>query len=204
MSEFLIFAKGAVLGFSIAAPVGPIGVLCIRRTLAHGALTGFVSGLGTAAADALYGCIAAFGLTAVSSWLLSGQFALRLFGGLFLLYLGITTFRARPASTAAKADGKGLAGAFASAFVLTLTNPMTILSFAAVLAGLGLGSFSGDFRLAGIMVAGVFFGSLAWWWLLSGIVSRMRSTFDAQRMKWVNQISGTIIIGFGMWSLLSI
>ncbi|MBP2630203.1 MAG: Lysine exporter protein [Firmicutes bacterium] len=196
--------KGIILGFSIAAPVGPIGVLCIRRTLAKGMLNGFLSGVGTATADAMYGCIAAFGVTVVAAFLIDNQFYLRLVGGLFLLYLGYTTFRSIPAETAAKAGDQDLLGAYTSAFFLTLTNPMTIMSFAAVFAGLGIGETGGNYMLVGLVVFGVFIGSMFWWLLLSGIVNVFRTTFDARRLKYVNQFSGFIIAGFGLLSLLTI
>jgi threonine/homoserine/homoserine lactone efflux protein len=127
--------QGILIGLSIAAPVGPIGVLCIRRTLSEGRGTGFVSGLGAATADAIYGCVAGFGLTFISDILVSQQTWFRLVGGLFLCYLGIRNFLARPVERAASVGGQGLAGAYASTFILTLTNPMTILSFAAIFAG---------------------------------------------------------------------
>src|SRR6266566_8617346 len=133
------FLRGVAIGFSIAAPVGPIGVLCIRRTLAEGRGCGFASGLGAATADAVYGCVAGFGLTSVSNLLVSQQTWLRLIGGLFLCYLGVKSFFARQARSAAASKSGALTGAYASTFLLTLTNPMTILSFAAVFAGLGLG-----------------------------------------------------------------
>ena len=151
--------RGLIIGFSIAAPVGPIGVLCIRRTLAAGRASGLVSGLGAATADAIYGCIAGFGLTFISSILISQQVWLRLIGGVFLCYLGLKTFLARPAQQAALAGGNGLVGAYASTFFLTLTNPMTILSFAAIFAGLGVTSASGNYVSAGVLVLGVFIGS---------------------------------------------
>lgn len=202
--ELFLFVKGLVLGFSIAAPVGPIGVLCIRRTLAKGLLTGFMSGLGTATADALYGCIAAFGITAISGFLVGNQFYLRLLGGLFLLYLGYTTFRSIPSEVAAKIGNKGLTGAYVSAFFLTMTNPMTILSFAAIFAGLGVGTIGGDHILAGWLVLGVFIGSMLWWLLLSGMVSVLRLKFDQKRLTWINRFSGVTIAGFGLLSLLTI
>src|SRR3970040_603046 len=134
--------RGLVIGFSIAAPVGPIGVLCIRRTLTEGRIAGFVSGLGAATADAFYGAIAGFGLTFISSFLIDQQFWLRLAGGFFLLYLGVKTFRSSPPDNAALQDRSGIFGAYASTLVLTLTNPMTILSFAIIFAGLGLATAS--------------------------------------------------------------
>lgn len=202
--ELIFFMKGIILGFSIAAPVGPIGVLCIRRTLAKGMLNGFLSGAGTATADAMYGCIAAFGVSVVATFLIDNQFYLRLVGGLFLLYLGYTTFRSIPVETAAKVGDQDLLGAYTSAFFLTLTNPMTIMSFAAVFAGLGIGETGGKYMLAGLVVFGVFIGSMFWWLLLSGIVNVFRTTFDARRLKYVNQFSGFIIAGFGFLSLLTI
>src|SRR5690242_13032805 len=140
MSGFVLgyWLRGLLLGFSIAAPVGPIGVLCIRRTLADGRVVGFVSGLGAATADAFYGAVAGFGLTVISALLIEQRFWLRLIGGGFLLYLGVRTVLARPAERAASAGGKGLAGAYGSTLFLTLTNPLTILSFAAIFAGLGV------------------------------------------------------------------
>lgn len=196
--------KGILLGFSIAAPVGPIGVLCIRRTLADGRVSGFVSGLGAATADALYGSIAAFGLTFISGFMISQQAWLRLLGGAFLLYLGMRTWLARTAQVAASAKGDGLAGAYASTLFLTLTNPLTIISFAAMFAGLGIASGSRDYASAAALVAGVFLGSASWWFLLSGGVSLFRSRFNLLTLNWVNRISGAIILGFGLLALVSV
>jgi threonine/homoserine/homoserine lactone efflux protein len=194
--------RGLIIGFSIAAPVGPIGVLCIRRTLAEGRASGLVSGLGAATADAIYGCIAGCGLTFISGVLIRQQAGLRLVGGAFLLYLGLKTFLASPAEQAASAEGKGLVGAYASTCFLTLANPLTILSFAAVFAGLGVGSASGHYVSAGILVSGVFIGSALWWLILSGGVGMFRTAFTPHRLRWVNRISGLIIIGFGLFALL--
>ena len=196
--------RGLVIGFSIAAPVGPIGVLCIRRTLAEGRVSGLVSGLGAATADAIYGCIAGFGLTFISSILVSQQVWPRLIGGVFLCYLGLKTFVARPAEEAASAEGRGLIGAYVSTFFLTLTNPMTILSFAVIFAGLGLGSASGNYISAGLLILGVFIGSGLWWLMLSGGVGLFRTRFNLQGLRWVNRISGIIITGFGLIALLSV
>ena len=202
MEFLLIFLKGLVLGFSIAAPVGPIGVLCIRRTLAGGLQQGLVSGLGAAAADAVYGCVAAFGLTAVSALLLDYNDWLRLLGGAFLLFLGVQTLRTIPASQPAALQQKsGVTAAFTSTFFLTLTNPMTILSFAAIFAGLGVGAASGGFAQAALLVAGVFSGSLLWWLFLSAAVSRLKDRATPERMIWVNRVSGLVIVAFGLVSL---
>lgn len=198
-----LLLKGLILGFSIAAPVGPIGVLTIRRTLAGGFACGLASGVGTAVADALYGLIAAFGLTAVTSLLVDLQPYLRLGGGLFLCYLGWAAFRAEPASVAASARGESLWAASASAFALTLTNPMTILSFAAVFAGLGLAGDAG-YSGAAVTVLGVFTGSLLWWLMLSGGVTLLRARFDHRRLRTVNRLSGLVIFAFGAACLISL
>jgi threonine/homoserine/homoserine lactone efflux protein len=196
------FVQGLVIGFSIAAPVGPIGVLCIRRSLADGRLIGFATGLGAATADAAYGCIAGFGLTAVSDFLVGQRFWLGVLGGLFLCYLGVTTFLARPAEDRETPRTTGPLMAYLSAVALTVTNPATILSFAAVFAGLGLAQKS-DYGAASRLVAGVFLGSAIWWLILSGSVGFVRSRTDRNWMRAVNRISGAIIFGFGIYSLLT-
>lgn len=196
-----LFFRGLLIGFSIAAPVGPIGVLCIRRTLADGRVSGLMSGLGAATADALYGCVAGFGLTFISGVLIDQQTWLRLFGGLFLCYLGIRTLLSMPAEQEAKVRGTGLFGSYASTFLLTVTNPMTILSFAAIFAGLGLANTGGNYASALILVLGVFLGSASWWLLLSGGVGLFRDKFNARAMLWVNRISGIVITVFGLVAL---
>jgi threonine/homoserine/homoserine lactone efflux protein len=196
-----LFLRGFVVGLSIAAPVGPIGVLCIRRTLAQGRSYGLISGLGAATADAAYGCVAGFGLTFVSGFLVGQQVWLRLVGGAFLCYLGIRTLLAKPAEKASEAKGTGLLGAYASTFFLTLTNPMTILSFAAIFAGLGVAETGGDYTSAAILVAGVFAGSALWWLLLSGGVSLLHRKFTPWALVWVNRVSGLVVVGFGVFAL---
>lgn len=193
--------KGLAIGFSIAAPVGPIGVLCIRRTLADGRLHGLVSGLGAATADAAYGCVAGFGLTFISNFLVSQQLWLRLIGGAFLCTLGLKTLLSKPAEQAAPTAGTGLAGAYASTLFLTLTNPLTILSFAAIFAGLGLAASSGSYASAGVLVLGVFTGSALWWLFLSSGVGLFRDRFNPRALQWVGRISGAIITGFGLFAL---
>lgn len=199
-----LYITGLVLGFGIAAPVGPIGVLCIRRTLTDGRLIGFVTGLGAATADAFYGGVAAFGLTALSGALVAQQGAIRMVGGVFLAYLGIRTLLARPASHAARAATHGNpAAAYASTVVLTLTNPATILSFAAIFAGLGLAASQQDYPSAALLVLGVFCGSALWWLLLSGVVGLLRSRVTAAALRWVNVASGILLLGFGVLALAS-
>lgn len=197
-----LFAKGLAIGFSIAAPVGPIGLLCIRRTLAGGAASGLATGLGAATADAVYGCVAGLGLTAVANFLVGWQGLLGIAGGVFLCYLGARTFFSPPADHAARADGAGLIGNYLSTFVLTLTNPLTILSFVAVFAGLGLGGAAAP-RGALALVAGVFAGSCAWWLLLSGVVALFRAQVNGAWMTVINRGAGLSLFAFGGYALVA-
>ena len=196
-SNFLV--KGLAIGFSIAAPVGPIGVLCIRRSLANGRWVGLATGLGAATADAAYGAIAGFGLTAVSGFLLSEKLWLNLFGGSFLCFLGLRTFMSKPAKTSGVTEAVAPAPAYISTLLLTLTNPMTILSFLAVFAGLGLAT-AANYGTAGLLVIGVFSGSALWWGILSTTVGGFRSHMRDSWMKLVNRLSGCLILAFGAYS----
>ncbi len=200
---FSFLAKGLVLGFSIAAPVGPIGVLCFRRALEQGFWPAVAGGLGTAAADAAYAAVAAFGITAISALLLDFRHALAIVGGVALLWLGMHAFRARPADHPAGAEGRGLAPMFAATFLLTLANPATILSFAAVFAGLGLAGAVNGGAAAGMLTLGVFAGSMLWWILLGGTVSALRGRVPRSALAWVNRISGLLLGAFGIYVLAS-
>jgi threonine/homoserine/homoserine lactone efflux protein len=197
------FLQGAAIGFAIAAPVGPIGVLCIRRSVAHGRRIGLLSGLGAATADAVYGSIAAFGLTAVTDLLLSQRLWLGAVGGAFLCYLGAKTFVSPPASAAGGADADSPMSAYLSTVLVTLANPTTILSFVAIFAGLGVG-VGGGYARASAMVAGVFVGSALWWLILSGAAAAFRSRLGPASLRAVNRVSGVVIAGFGVYTLLSI
>ncbi len=194
-----------LLGLSVAAPVGAIGVLIIRRSLAYGWRFGFVSGLGVATADAAYGAIAAFGLTALTSALTALTDPLRLFGGLFLLYLGLRTFLARAAApiTATADASRNLPGAYLSIFALTIVNPQTILTFLSAFAGLGALD-AADSLAPFLMVGGVFTGSVSWWLVLSAAISTLRARIDARLMMWINRASGAIVIAFALAILLSL
>ena len=202
MSEnLLLFFRGFLIGISIAAPVGPIGVLCIRRTLTEGRLKGFLSGMGAASADMVYGAVAAFGLTMITDGLVENKFWFRVIGGCFLLYLGIKTFLEKPADHAAQVKQSGYFGAYLSTFFLTITNPMTILSFAAIFAGtMNIGTTNSPM----VLVAGVFAGSASWWLALSFGVGLMRDRLTPIHMAWINRISGIIITAFGVVSLLQL
>lgn len=199
-----LFARGLVIGLSIAAVVGPMCILCIQRTVSRGQLYGLISGMGIATADAVYGSIAAFGLTVITGFLVSQQGWIRLIGGLFLIYLGLKTIFTRPAVRAAVAKANGLLGAYVSTFLLTLTNPLTILSFAAIFAGIGVGGAGKGYLAALMVVLGVFAGSALWWCVLTGGVSLLRGKFTPQWLQWINRLSGIIIALFGAFALLSL
>lgn len=195
-----LFIRGVALGFAIAAPVGPIGLLCIRRTLTHGRMAGLLSGLGAASADAFYGSLAAFGLTAALGWLSGWQPWLRLVGGAFILWLGVQALFAAPAEGTRNEDGRvRLARAYASTLLLTLSNPMTILSFLAAFAGLGFAPQAGAAPSEGVLlVLGVFCGSSAWWLLLSSGVHLLRGRLRPAWLVWINRAAGAGLAVFGL------
>ncbi len=197
--------RAFLLGLAIAAPVGPIGVLVIRRTLAFGPRVGLISGLGAATADAAYGLVAATGLTALMRPLLAHADVVRLVGGLFLGALGLRTLLARPRNevSGAAAGGSQLWSAYLSTLALTVTNPMTILSFATAFAGLGVLTEIGAVRGAGVVVVGaVFLGSALWWVMLSGGVGLLRGSLGSRALGAVNWLSGSLLLGFGLLGVL--
>ncbi len=195
-----LFICGFLIGLSVAAAIGPMAILCIRRTLAQGHLAGLATGLGVASADGCYGAVAGFGLVLISQFVVAQHVWLRLIGGIFLCYLGLKTLLAAPATRAVSASGGDLVRSYLSALGLTLTNPMTILSFAAIFAGLGVGT-GGGYGGAGLLVLGVFIGSALWWVVLAGAVTALRGRITPRVLRWVNRASGTIILAFGLVAL---
>ena len=202
--SYELFVRGALIGLAIAAPVGPIGVLCIRRTLADGRLTGFISGLGAATADLFYGLIAVLGLTALADLLVGVSFWSRLIGGLFLCYLGLRTLLAQPAERPTEVNGRGLMAAYLSTLFLTLTSPATIIAFTAIFAGLGAGSVADSYLEGVVLASGVSAGSALWWLFLSSTTGMLRSRITPELLRWVNVIAGLIILGFGVLALGSL
>lgn len=191
-------AQSFVLGLGIAMPVGPIGVLVIRRSLSEGRSIGIASGLGAASADGIYGLIATLGLGLVSSLLANVQFYTRLIGGAFLLYLAWTIYRAKPSRQAAKVSGSSWWGAYLSTLALTLSNPATILFFFGVVAGLGVrGS-------AWAIVPGFFLGSASWWISLSVVASAFGTRLTPAHLRVVNIASSLVILGFALYALLGL
>jgi threonine/homoserine/homoserine lactone efflux protein len=202
--NFLLFLKGFIIGLLINAPVGPIGILCIRRSFTEGRVLGFVSGLGVATVDAMYGLVAAFGLTFISNFLIHQQLWIRLIGGCLLLGLGVKIFRARSVKEMAFPKAGGLLSAYVSTFFVTLTNPVTFLSIAAIFAGLGVPGMYGNYALIIALVLGLFIGSALWWLLVSYTIHLFRRKLTYLGLGWVNGISGVLILGFGVAILLSL
>jgi threonine/homoserine/homoserine lactone efflux protein len=198
---FPFLLRGFFIGLAIAAPVGPIGLLCIRRTLAAGRTAGLVTGLGAATADAVYGGVAAFGLSLLTQFLIDQQAWLRLVGGGFLCFLGLRTFLARPSSEPLAARSAGLLGAYASTFFLTLTNPVTILAFMGIFAGLGAVNPGEPAVQAWVLVLGVFLGSAAWWLALSVGVSVLQGHLAPLHLRWLNRLAGGVLFVFGLLAI---
>ncbi len=197
MSLLLFAAKGFVLGFAVAAPLGPVGALCINRTLQRGFWVGLAGGLGTALADAVYGALAALGFAAFSAVLAQIDGPMRLFGGLAMIWLGWQGMRPKPPRPAAEIGARDLLGTVGATFLLTIANPTTILSFALFFAGLGLASTAGPASALAV-TAGVFAGSLAWWIILAGGVALVRHKVSDRFALWVGRLSGGLILAFGL------
>jgi threonine/homoserine/homoserine lactone efflux protein len=197
LTETLI--KGAIVGFAIAALVGPIGFLCIRRSIVGGFWAGFATGLGAAVADCIFGAIAALGLATAMGWLLAWEPWVRLVGGAVLIFLGVRAYRRPPQhGRDEEAGALALTGAFASTLALTLANPMTILSFIAVFAGIGVGAVAGK-EAAATLILGVFLGSAAWWLGLSSTVAAIRHQFSDTTLIWINRLAAVAVVAFGVY-----
>jgi threonine/homoserine/homoserine lactone efflux protein len=198
-----VYWIGVLVGLSIAAPLGPVNVLCIRRTLAGGFVLGLASGCGAALADTFYGAVAAFGISVVASFLLAHETVLRLGSGLVLCILGARSFRGAVAWPHSATGAQSLASALASTFLLTLTNPLVLLTIAAVSTALGLAAEQLDGPAAATVVLGVFSGSLLWWLVLLGGVGLVRDRFDERILRWVYRGSGGLLLVAGVALLAS-
>ncbi len=195
---FYFLLKGIVVGVVIAVPVGPVGILCLQRTIFEGRLSGLVSGLGAATADALFGAVAAFGLTFVSDWLLDYEVWLRAGGGVYLLYAGGSALLSKPQDKIAEQSSpESLFRDFASAFALTVTNPVTILVFLAIFAALGLGGRQATLVHAAVLVLGVWGGSFLWWLALALGIGVFRRSIEPRHLAWISRGSGAILFASG-------
>jgi threonine/homoserine/homoserine lactone efflux protein len=202
--SLLMLAKGGLAGFIIAAPVGPVGVFCVQRTLNNGRLSGLAAGLGAAVADAVYGCIAAFGLSLISRWLEQHEMLFRFVGGLFLCYMAWRMLNAArhptPSAAPVPARRDGLIAGFVSTFILTVTNPITIVAFLGIFAFFGMSD-----KMAAWLVLGVFLGSAIWWLSLAGLAGAFRHRLrEGTGLRWINGMSGLLILGFGLYGIGSV
>jgi threonine/homoserine/homoserine lactone efflux protein len=193
---FVFFLKGILVGIVIAVPVGPVGVLCIRRTIFDSRLAGFVSGLGAATADAMFGVIAAFGLTVISRLLIDYQGWLRLGGGALLLYIGGTAI-AKELPVGPRRVRDTLVRDYLSTFALTITNPVTILVFIGIFAAIGFTESEATLGRAAILVLGVWTGSLLWWLALIFGAGAFLPAFEPRHLRWINHVSGGILLACG-------
>ena len=211
MTDYILI-QGIVFGFFLALPVGPVGVLCVQRTLAEGRMHGLLSGLGAAFGDALYGAVAAFGISAVKDWLEAHQDDLRIVGGVVLLVLAARTIFGK-SGRAPRSSKRGvnenrvvthsLVKDFVSTFMLAVTNPITLIAFAGLLATLGITEAGASVGNASILVVGVFAGSAAWWVAISTTAGILRPFVDGTYQAWMNRVSAMILLGFGVYALLS-
>lgn len=200
--SYILFIKVFFAGFLLSMPIGPVNLLCIRRTLNGGWTAGFVSGLGAATADTLYSFIAAFGVSFIMDFLMMEKTYFQIAGGLFLCYLGVHTYRLAPKEKNAAQVGRGMARAYAMALFLTLSNPASILALMALFAGVGIVSQSSDLSSSILLALGIFSGSTLWWLTLCGIVNLFRNKFTSHGVRWLNRISGVIITAFGIFTLV--
>lgn len=199
MPEALFF-KSLWIGLSIAAPVGPIGLLVIQRTLRHGRAVGLATGLGAAVADAAYGAVGAFGVSALVNALQQLRVPLAVLGGAFLLWLAWRSWHAVPPAHGAELRASpGLWSSFGGSLLLTLSNPATILSFIAIFGALGASGSLGAAASPWLMIAGVLAGSALWWLLLCAAVGALRQRFDARAQRRVGQASALMLAGFAVW-----
>ena len=207
-----LFLKGLIVGFCLAAPVGPIAALCVQRTISKRLLSGLVSGLGAAVADAVYGAVAAFGATMISEFLISERTWMQRIGGVILIFMGLRLFltkpvggeeeEVRPGERVGKVDGRGLMGDFLSTLFLTLTNPMTFVAFAAVFTTMGIGAVRGHPILTTELVGGVLLGSALWWLILCAGAHALRRHCDYRKLTVVNRGTGVFVIGVGLVYLI--
>ena len=202
--DLSLLLKGLAVGFTVAAPLGPIGLLCIGRTLSNGLSSGLATGLGAATADAIYGCIGGLGVTFLAQALTGRQWWFRLIGGLFLVYLGMRICHSKPAASERSADVRALTASYGSAFLLTLANPVTIVSFSAIFATFGVGDSKGSYSDAVTLLAGIVCGSAAWWLILSVSVNWFRRRIRLSSLGWINKVVGAIIAGCGFVALATI
>jgi threonine/homoserine/homoserine lactone efflux protein len=201
--ELGLFLKGLVVGFVVAAPAGPIAVMCLHRAIEEGRLSGIATGLGAALADTVFGAVAALGVGYVSDFIVNEQMPIRFIGGIVLCVMGLVTFLRKPRIGSFVDDHVTLIGAFATAFALTMTNPITILAFFAIFSALGVEHLVGQRLDAATLIVGLLGGATAWWMMLAIGAALFRDRFTDRGLIWVARVSGLVIVGFGVAALIS-
>jgi threonine/homoserine/homoserine lactone efflux protein len=202
---FILFIKGILIGFAIAAPVGPVGILCIRRTLSHQKMLASLTGLGSAFADAFYATVTAFSLAGIAAFIIRYDFCLKFFGGVIVAFIGFSIImNPSPKKSQTIEGGNSPFHAFSSAFVLTISNPITLIVFAAAFTAVGISPIYQSFSQASSLVAGVFVGASCWWLTLITISSLMQHKLSDPQLLWINRFSGVILLGFAAYILISL
>jgi len=196
--ETIVFIKGLIIGFIICAPMGPIGLFCVRKTLIDGRLAGFASVLGASTVDALYCAIAGLGISFISNFLTNEKTLIRLAGGLILIIVGIKFFFTKPTEKPPETRENGILSSFFSAALLMLTNPLAIIVFSAAFTALGVHGWKWDYSLSAALVLGVFAGSALWAPILATVLSLFRFQFNGSQLILMNRAAGAIIFGFGL------
>lgn len=202
--DFII--KGIIVGFLASVPLGPVGVLCIQRTINKGRVSGIFSGMGAATVDAFFAVVAAFGLTFIITFIEEQHFYIQLIGGAVLILLGINIFRANPIKQIRRHRRKKnkLIEDYFSVLLLTLSNPLAIFLFVAAFAGIGMVSAEDSATKSWLIVAGVFSGAMIWWFLLTFLINIFRKKFRLKQLWWINKIAGLAIIVFGVAAMFSV
>jgi len=204
-SILILFCKGILIGFAIAAPVGAVGILCIRRTLSNHKLLATLTGMGSACADMFYGTVAAFSLAGITDFITKHEFYLKLFGGILIAWIGFAIIKHPSRKKTEEIEGiDSPLHAFTSAFVLTLSNPITLIVFAAAFTAMGVAPIYQSFTQASFLVAGVFIGASFWWIFLITTIYLLRHRLSEAQLLWINHFSGVILIGFSVYILLSL
>jgi threonine/homoserine/homoserine lactone efflux protein len=204
--EYLLMIKGIITGLLVSVPLGPIGILVIQRTLNKGRMSGFVSGLGATAADTIFALIAGLGLSIIINFIRDRQVFFQIAGGLFVIYIGLRIFYTNPVKTLKlqRMNKTMLSQDFVSVFLLTISNPMAIFIFLAIMAAINIGGDQLNFFELSVLLAGVFTGAAVWWFILSSIANRFRKRIRLRSIWWMNKITGTVVFIFGIAVLVSI
>jgi threonine/homoserine/homoserine lactone efflux protein len=202
--DLTFFIKGIIVGIVITAPIGPVGALVVQRTINEGRTAGIISGFGSAAGDAVYAAIVAFGLTFISEMLMQREAWVHMIGGIILFVFGVRVYFSKPSPYSENKAARSHFGLFGSAFLLTLSNPMVILSILALFAVIGIHNPGNYYRTAGLLVAGIFTGCAFLWTVLCYVISNIRGRLSDRGLVIVNKVTGIVIFGCGAYAFISL